>query len=169
MLRGKQGFFHLCIGPWKLYPSGKWLNESSLTTLSLQVYFIALLSCSFSRTARFTAHPTSWGVVCRWRGLGLMQIWGLDWNIRQEAIFLLTIGQQWVIWSNEREKNYRNWSSRKYREKRKESISCLLPCNSSLHKPCIHYFIEMYIIPISTIFVGIAFIFVSLLWDRGVS
>lgn len=58
-----------------------------------------------------------------------MQIWGLGWNIRQgEAMFLFFIGQEWVIWSNEREKkNYRNWSSRKYREKRKDSISCLLP------------------------------------------
>lgn len=49
-----------------------------------------------------------------------MQIWGLGWNIRQdEAIFLFTVGQQWVIWSNEREKkNYRNWNSRKCREKK---------------------------------------------------
>lgn len=53
--------FHVCIGPWKLHPSGKWLNENSLTSLSLQVVFIALLPCSFSRTARFTANPTSWG------------------------------------------------------------------------------------------------------------
>lgn len=100
-----------------------------------------------------------------------MQIRDLGWNIRQdEAIFLFSVGQQWVIWCNEREKkNYRIWSSRKYKEKRKESISYLLPCNSLLHKPCIHYSIETYIIPISTIFVEILFIFVSLLWDRGAS
>lgn len=53
--------FHVCIRPWKLHPSGKWLNGNSLTSLSLQVVFIALLPCSFSRTARFTAHPTIWG------------------------------------------------------------------------------------------------------------
>lgn len=50
---------HVCIAPWKFCLSEKWLNENSLTSLSLQVVFIALLPCSFSRTAGFTAHPTS--------------------------------------------------------------------------------------------------------------
>lgn len=52
---------HVCIAPWKFCLSEKWLNENSLNSLSLQVVFIALLPCSFSRTARFTAHPTSLG------------------------------------------------------------------------------------------------------------
>lgn len=40
---------------------------------------------------------------------------------------------------------------------------------SLLYKPCIHYSVEMYVIPISTIFVEIPFIFLSNLWDRVAS
>lgn len=78
--------FHVCIRPWKLHPSGKWLNENSLTSLSLQVVFIALFPCSFSK---IHGPPNNLEVVGKWNGLGLMQIWGLGWNTRQDDAILI--------------------------------------------------------------------------------
>lgn len=48
--------------------------------------------------------------------------------VRQDgAIFLFSVGQQWMIWSSGREReNYRNQSSRKYRDEGEHQLSASL-------------------------------------------